>query len=227
MTTSALSDGAHALAATATDAAGNVSGMSTAVDPVIGATTTSSGSVEFTNLYESRHHHVATISGTADANSHVSVLDGNNPIGTTTADSSGNWTFKTGTLSDTVHTFTAQELDGSGHVVATSSGEAILGTHGHDVLTSTSGNDYFVGGGHPDTFVFAPNFGHDVIKDFSTCGWHHDTIQFSSSEFSNFASVLSHASQVGQDVVITSGSDTLTLKNTKLSSLHAHDFHFA
>ena len=55
----------------------------------------------------------------------------------------------------------------------------------------------------------------------------HDTIQFSKTVFDSFASVLSHASQVGQDVVISTGSDTLTLKNTKLSALNSHDFHFA
>ena len=78
-----------------------------------------------------------------------------------------------------------------------------------------------------DTFVFAANFGRDVIKDFVTSGSAQDTIQFSKTTFDNFASVLSHASQVDQDVVISSGSDTLTLKNTKLGSLNSGDFHFA
>jgi hypothetical protein len=84
-----------------------------------------------------------------------------------------------------------------------------------------------VGNGHPDTFVFASNFGHDVIKDFNTSLRGGDTIQFSKNVFDSFASVLSHASQVGQDVVISSGGDTLKLSNTKLSALNSHDFHFA
>jgi len=95
------------------------------------------------------------------------------------------------------------------------------------VLTGTSGDDYLVGNGNADTFVFAPRFGNDVIKDFGATGWGHDAIQFSSNVFDSFASVLAHASQVGQDVVIAQGADTLTLKNVKLSSLNSHDFQFA
>jgi hypothetical protein len=38
--------------------------------------------------------------------------------------------------------------------------------------------------------------------------------------------VLADASQVGADVVISAGSDTLTLKNTKLSALDTRDFQF-
>jgi hypothetical protein len=85
----------------------------------------------------------------------------------------------------------------------------------------------FVGKGQQDTFVFAANFGKDVIKDFAASGPSHDTIQFSKNAFSDFASVLNHASQVGQDVVIANGADSLTLKNTKLGALQSHDFHFA
>jgi hypothetical protein len=84
-----------------------------------------------------------------------------------------------------------------------------------------------VGKGGTDTFVFASNFGHDVIKDFAAGGPSQDTVQFSKSVFDSFATVLSHASQVGQDVVVSSGSDTLKLLNTKLSALDSHDFHFA
>jgi hypothetical protein len=76
--------------------------------------------------------------------------------------------------------------------------------------------------------VFAPNFGNDVIKDFKASGWGHDVVQFSKSVFDDFADVLAHATQSGRDVVIaTDHSDSLTLKNTKLSALDKSDFHFA
>jgi hypothetical protein len=58
-------------------------------------------------------------------------------------------------------------------------------------------------------------------------GQSHDVVQFSKTEFDSFASVLAHASQLGQDVVISSGTEALTLKNTKLAALDSHDFHFA
>src|SRR6185312_3008404 len=99
--------------------------------------------------------------------------------------------------------------------VATS-GQTIVGTYLKDTVTSTTGDDLLVGNGGIDTFVFADNFGNDTIKDFEAeyaVGWRHDTIQFSKSVFDDFASMQSHASQVGQDVVISSGSNSLTLKN--------------
>jgi Ca2+-binding RTX toxin-like protein len=67
-----------------------------------------------------------------------------------------------------------------------------------------------------------------VIRDFVAGGRGHDVVQFSTSVFDSFASVLAHAAQVGQDVVISAdANDSLTLKNTKLSALNSHDFHFA
>ena len=169
-----------------------------------------------------------TIKGTADAFSQIKMYDGTISLGTVAAAADGTWSFKTSSaVSNTVHTFTAQETDSSGHVVA-SSGSAILGSTSNNTLTSTAGNDLFVGNGGRDTFVFAPNFGNDVITDYSAGGRSHDFIQFSKSVFDNFASVLAHASQIGQDVVISAdASDSVTLKNTKLSALNSQDFHFA
>ena len=220
-----LSKGAHSFTATATDVAGNASTASTAKSVSVTAPSAPPASIEFTSLYEAWNY--ATIKGTADANSLIKLFDGNTAIGTVTSGADGSWTFKTKALSDTLHTFTAKEIDSSGKVLATSDGQAILGSSKGNVLTGTSGDDYLVGNGNADTFVFAPRFGNDVIKDFGATGWGHDTIQFSSSVFDSFASVLAHASQVGQDVVIAQGADTLTLKNVKLSSLDSHDFQFA
>jgi hypothetical protein len=183
-------------------------------------------SVGLTTMYKNWSD-IVTIKGTADANSQIKLYDGNTSLGTVTTAADGTWSYKTSSaVSDTVHTYTAQQLDGSGQAVGTS-GSAILGSTGSNTLKSTSGNDILVGGGQADTFVFAANFGRDIIKDFVSSGSAQDMIQFSKTTFDSFASVLSHASQVDQDVVISSGSDTLTLKNTKLSSLNSGDFHFA
>jgi hypothetical protein len=156
------------------------------------------------------------------------MYDGKAYVGTTNAGADGTWSFKSSSaVSDTVHTFNAVAVDSAGHTMA-SSGSAILGSSGSNTLTSTLGNDTFAGNGHPDTFVFAPNFGHDVIKDFAAGSRGNDTIQFSKSVFDSFADVLSHATQSGQNVVIADGAgDSLTLNNVKLAALDKHDFHFA
>ncbi|MDR3437640.1 Ig-like domain-containing protein [Telmatospirillum sp.] len=224
-----LTSGSHSFTATATDIAGNI-GVASAADTLSvtaqSATSPTSSTIGFTHLTE-HSNHVVSIQGVADADSVVELFDGTTQIGTATASSTGAWHFSTAPLSNAVHVITAEEVTHSGAAVATSSGEAIIGSTGSNVLASTPGDDYFLGNGHPDTFVFATNFGHDVIGDFVATGGGHDTIQFGSNEFSSFASVLSHASQVGLDVVIASGSDTLTLKNTKMSALNSSDFHFA
>ncbi|WP_253706016.1 Ig-like domain-containing protein [Bradyrhizobium sp. WD16] len=215
-----LASGKHSFASTDTDVAGNA-GAASAVKAV--AVT---APIEFTNLSENASH-IATIKGTADAYSQIKLYEGSTALGTVQTAADGTWSVTTGYMSNKVHTFTAQEVDGSGTTIAKSSGEAILGSTRRDTLTSTSGDDFLFGNGHPDTFVFAANFGHDVIKDFVAGGRGHDTIQFGTSVFDSFASVLSHASQVGHDVVIAKGSDMLMLKNTNLGSLNGHDFHFA
>ncbi|HVX77216.1 MAG TPA: Ig-like domain-containing protein [Bradyrhizobium sp.] len=224
-----LDDGSHSFSATAADAAGNVSVFSTAkhvdVDTPTGSTP-ATASVSFTDVNE-HWNDTATIKGTGDANSQIKLYDGNVSVGSVKVDTDGTWSFTTSGLSCGTHTFTAQEVDSSGKVVATSAGHAVVGSNGSNTLNSGSGDDFFVGNGHSDTFVFAPNFGNDVIKDFAAAGRAHDTIQFSHNVFDSFASVLSHAQQVGQDVVISAGSDTLTLKNTKIGALNNYDFHFS
>ena len=198
----------------------------TPITPTPTPTTPASG-VNFSSLTESSSN-VVTIEGTADASSQVKMYDGKAYIGTTTASADGTWSFTSSSaVSNTVHIFKAQELDSTSHVVATS-GNAILGSTGNDTFTSSAANDLFLGNRGHDTFVFATSFGNDVIQDFSAGVRGQDVIQFSKSVFDSFASVLAHATQIGQDVVISAdASDSLTLKNTKLSSLQSQDFHFS
>ncbi len=227
VTTPNLKQGSHTFTATATDAAGNTSALSQPIDPPIGSHSGGGTSaVEVTNV---QHHwgHTATIKGTADPNSAIKLFDGTTSVGSVTTGADGKWSFKTSDLSGKSHAFSAEQVDTTGHVVGTSSGEAIVGSGRSDTLTSTKGDDIMVGKWGADTFQFASNFGHDVIKDFAARGPAHDTIEFSKSVFDSFASVLSHAAQSGHDVVIATGSDTLTLKDTKLDKLNSHDFHFA
>ncbi|MEH2479024.1 uncharacterized protein YukE [Nitrobacteraceae bacterium AZCC 2146] len=223
--TGTLTDGAHSFMSKAVDVAGNTSAASASLTETVSSHAGTSA-VTFTSLYQSWNDTV-TFKGTADAYSQVKIYDGTNSgaLGTATAAADGTWTFKTASaVSDTVHNFTAKVTDGS----VTTSSSAVFGTTGNDTLNSSSGNDLLSGHGGTDTFVFAPNFGKDVINDFQASWRGHDVVQFSKSVFDNFADVLSHASQVGQDVVIADHqSDTLTLKNVKLAALDQRDFHFA
>ena len=60
------------------------------------------------------------ITGTASPDAQVRVLDGDVPLGETTADASGAWRIAVPALSPGTHTLISQELDANGNVVATS-----------------------------------------------------------------------------------------------------------
>ena len=221
-----LADGNHSFTTKAMDAAGNTSAASTALGMKVD---THAPTAEFTKAFQNWNDTV-TFKGTADPNSSISIYDNGSAkaIGSVKVGSDGTWSFKTpSAVSDTVHNFTATVTDKAGNT-SSLPGSVILGTNGNDVLKSTSGNDLFKGNGGSDTFAFAPNFGADVISNFSATGRSHDVVQFSKSVFDSFADVLAHASQSGHDVVIDAGGgNTLTLKDTKLAHLDKTDFHFA
>ena len=63
-----------------------------------------------------------TLTGTAEANSTIHVLNGSDVLGTTTANASGSWSFTTGELTAGSYTFTATATDAAGNTSAVSSG---------------------------------------------------------------------------------------------------------
>jgi hypothetical protein len=102
---------------------------------------------------------------------------------------------------------------------------------GADTLNGGAGDDILIGGAGDDLFVFHPGDGKDIIRDFvpgPTGG--HDTIQLLGygSGLDSFAEVMSHAAQVGGNVVITiDASNSITLEGVTLSQLNAADFLFS
>lgn len=109
-------------------------------------------------------------------------------------------------------------LSGIENVVGTSYGDRIAGNSVNNVLT---------GGAGADAFFLGAGFGHDVISDFDGDGANAgDIVGFAPGLFADFADLMSHAVQQGGDVVITCGSNTLTLTGVQRSSLHANDFDF-
>jgi hypothetical protein len=170
-----------------------------------------------------------TLSGTAQASTQVSVLDGTAKIGTATVAANGTWSFITSkNLSNTVHIFTATDTDSSGNVSGTS-GTAQLGSSLADKLSSTAGNDVFAGDGGANTFSFAAYFGNDVITDFVQSGSHHDVINFKgNSVLNSYAAVVSHASNTSLGVVIRQdANNSLTLLDLSKGDLRSADFTFS
>ncbi|MFV7477277.1 BapA/Bap/LapF family large adhesin [Enterobacter pseudoroggenkampii] len=135
----ALSNGAHNLTFTATDAVGNASaptaGYVINVDtlppaaPVISSVIDDVGSVTGpvtgTNPTNDTR---PTLSGTAEANATVRIYDGITLVGTVTADGSGNWTLPqtTTALAEGTHNFTATATDAAGNTSVASAVTTII-----------------------------------------------------------------------------------------------------
>src|SRR6202012_1979286 len=104
----------------------------------------------------------ATLSGTAEANSIVSISDLGKQLGTATTTAAGTWSFIATSLSDSLHVFAATATDLAGNVSG-SLGSDQLGSSKADVITSTNGNDVMLGGASADTFVFLAGGAKDVV----------------------------------------------------------------
>jgi hypothetical protein len=65
-------------------------------------------------------NNTVTISGTAEANSTVTVYDGQTALGSTAANASGTWSYTTGTLSKGTQAFTATATDAAGNTSSAS-----------------------------------------------------------------------------------------------------------
>jgi Bacterial Ig-like domain/Bacterial Ig domain len=112
-TTSALSTAPHHLTATATDAAGNVSAKSTAVDLAMGVDTVAPNAPVI--LSDSAVHHRALVSGTAEAGSTVKVYEGTTLLGTAMVDAHQHFSVTTSPLKHGTHTFVATASDAAGN----------------------------------------------------------------------------------------------------------------
>ena len=121
--------------------------------------------------------------------------------------------------------------NGSGIIAGGNGGEMLDGRGGDDFLFGGNGSDRLIGGDGDDrltgghggnTFVFGPDFGNDVVTDFS----HADRIEFDGGVFQNFHDVEAATHQVGGDTVITlDANNSVTLQGVSFG-LHASDFVF-
>jgi Ca2+-binding RTX toxin-like protein len=135
----------------------------------------------------------------------------------------GNDSLKGGTAADQLF-----GDDGNDTLAGGTGNEFLYGGSGDDKLTGGGGNDYLSGGSGNDTFIFAPNFGKDIVADFQNTNGEQDVIQFDHTVFADFSAVQAHMSEQGGDVVITAdANDTVTIKDTSIGHLSADDFRFA
>jgi hypothetical protein len=220
-TTGVLASGIHSFTANAIDTAGNMSVASSEFDVTV-SNTIPSIAVNINNFLMSTKG-VGLLMGTSEANSTVAVYDTatDKYLGQTTANSSGNWSLVVGGLTPNgVHGFAAVAHDQLGNIGAAA---CVYGTKSNDTLMSTLADEIFTGKGGNDTYVFSGDFGNDTIKDFQASS---NVVQLDRHEFGDFAGVMSHASQVGSDVVISvDANNSLSLHNTLLSQLTANNFH--
>ncbi|ENK7105546.1 BapA prefix-like domain-containing protein [Enterobacter kobei] len=134
---SPLAEGTHVLTIRETDPAGNQSapsaGFTVVVDtvsttPVITNVTDDVGNTATTVVSGTPTNDATpTLSGTAEANSVVTIFDGGTQIGVVTADGTGAWTFTPETaLAEGSHSFTAQATDPQGNVSAVSGAWSVV-----------------------------------------------------------------------------------------------------
>jgi Bacterial Ig-like domain len=119
--TPTLADGKHSFTATTT--AGTSTALVVTIDthvpaaPVVASFSPDTGGIDTTNQL--------TLTGTAEANSTVTIFDGSTKLGTAVANANGAWSYPTGIGSNGVHIFTATATDVAGNIGSTSAPLAV------------------------------------------------------------------------------------------------------
>ncbi|USG61910.1 hypothetical protein NBZ79_02845 [Sneathiella marina] len=95
--------------------------------------------------------------------------------------------------------------------------DLLLGMGGDDTLNGGAGADQLEGGKGDDLFIFGPNSGNDLLKDFNS---KHDVLDLVLYDLESASAATDLAEQVGKDVVFTfNENDILTLENVKLRDI--------
>ncbi|MDU6391155.1 MAG: Ig-like domain-containing protein, partial [Pantoea sp.] len=125
-TTPALSEGAHSLSATVTDAAGNVSNASAPITFDVDSTPPAAivdlvlsdsrgGTLQPIGAGGSTSSTTPTLSGSAEPGSIVTVTDGEQVLGSATVNADGSWSFISPALGEGGHSLTATVTDLAGN----------------------------------------------------------------------------------------------------------------
>lgn len=114
----ALADGQHTIAITATDAAGNTSAAGDPVTIIVDtAIPAAAAQPVLANEQNGRtNDNTPALSGTAEPDATITIYNNGEPIGTATADATGNWSFTPATaLADGLNTITTTVTDAAGN----------------------------------------------------------------------------------------------------------------
>ena len=141
-----MPDGVHNFTVTSTDAAGNVSGASTALKVTIDTVAPNAPTITTNTILNTN---AVSVTGTAEAGSTVNVLDGTVVVGTGTANSSGGFNITTNALSSGSHVLTAKATDIAGNTSLSSQAVSpVIGATVIESLGSTSltkiGNNFYL-----------------------------------------------------------------------------------
>jgi Ca2+-binding RTX toxin-like protein len=171
---------------------------------------------------------LTTLSGTAEANSSVSIFDGTNLIGTVTTAADGNWNLQAKMTGSAIHHFTETSTDALGFTTSSTDVTLFAGT-GNQTLQGDSGNDVLIGApsdtlsgnGGSDSFVFNKSFGKETITDFNA---NQDVLAFDHTLFTHdtAAQVLSQTHDtIAGAVIAVDAHDTVTLTGVTVAQLQA------
>ncbi|MGE6761436.1 Ig-like domain-containing protein [Corallococcus interemptor] len=115
-TSSQLAEGSHSVTATARDAAGNVSPASPPVPFSVDTVAPAAPVIAAPTANQTVGTQTPILSGTAEANSTVTVREGTTVLCIATANASGTWSCTSSTLAQGAHTLSATTTDAAGNV---------------------------------------------------------------------------------------------------------------
>ncbi|WP_277977771.1 Ig-like domain-containing protein [Pantoea endophytica] len=144
-----LSQGAHALSVTVTDAAGNVSDRSAPLALTVDSIAPNASTLVITNDVTSvavpnggtTNDSTPTLSGSAEVGSIVTISDGNGELTSLTVDGTGNWSYTTAELTTGSHALTVTVTDAAGNVSDITSATVIIDTTAPAAVTVAATNN--------------------------------------------------------------------------------------
>ena len=101
------------------------------------------------------------------------------------------------------------------NIIAGSGNDVIVGNEVANVINGGAGDDSLTGGAGADNFKFGLNFGNDTVTDFAAGS---DTLTFVDGSDAAIDVASISASEVSSNLVLTVGSDTVTLDGIALSA---------